>query len=300
MDQIYTITISVKDALTISGIPGATVTTSNGDNTTTSVLGVATFTSNYTTLIVSVGASGYGSRVVSFIVDRDRTETIYLTPLAAATNTSANTNIIYIPKQIEIVVVSYDPAGVIVPNASVTLTAIDNSLQADTQLETLYGINPIAANQLMNGTLIMHGYTDASGGVVFTILQSINYRATVIDPRDGVSYVAYLYPGMDPYTLWIGVNPIKNVTIPNAVYMNQTRLFVTQPDSGNITDNLIYKDLAGKTTSVTFIVKYASNGTVVYTATSAVTGTNPVYMNYTHPNIRGMGIYYGWNATKVV
>jgi PKD repeat protein len=300
MDQIFTVTFLIKDSSSHNGIPGAIVSLSNGDSTTTDLFGSANFSLNYSAIVASFAATGYQSRSISYVIDRDRIETIYLTAQAVTINTSANTNIVYVPKQIEITAMYYDPAGVVVPGAHVDLTAVANTLQADSQLQTLYGINPEAANQLMNGTLVMHGTTGSDGGIVFTILQSINYQAQVTDPKDSVVYTATLFPGSDPYTIWIGINPIKNVTIPNAVYMNQTRLFVTQPNAGNITDNLIYKDLSGKTTSVTFIVKYASNGTVAYTATSAVSGTNPVYMNYTHPNIRGMGIYYGWNASKIL
>jgi len=299
MEQVFTLAFLVKDSSNHNGITGATIQLSNGDSATTDLVGGANFSLNYSTVVATFSMTGYSSRQISYVVTADRTETVYLDPVVIPVNTTSNTNIVYVPKQVELTVVYYDPAGVVVPNAHVDLTAVANTLQADSQLETLYGINPNAANQLMNGTLVMHGNTDSSGGIVFTILQSINYQAQVTDPATGTVYTAMLFPGSDPYTVWIGTNPIKNQTPSNAAYMNQTRLFVTQPDAGNITDNLIYQDLSGKTTSVTFVVKYASNLSVAYTATQAVSGTNPVYMNYTHPNIRGMGIFYGWNATKV-
>jgi PKD repeat protein len=297
MDGIYTLTLNVKDSVTLGGIPGAVVATSNGDNTTTSVLGVATISTNYTALVVQVGASGYLSRAISYVVDRDRTETIYLTPITIVPTTVPNTNILYTPKQIEVVVVSYNPAGVVVNNASVTLEAVDNSLQADAQLETLYGINPIAANQLMNGTLIMHGLTDSGGGVVFTVLQSINYKATIVDPRDGKSYIAMLYPGMDPYTIWIGTSPLA-VNVTANTYLNTTKIFVTQPNVGNITMNMQYQNKLGTTTSVVFTVKHQNNLTTAYQTTIAGFGTSMVYANYTVPNVRGQGYFYGYNASR--
>ena len=297
MDQIYTLILNVKDATTLGGVPGATIMTSNGDNLTTSVLGVATISTNYTALVVQVGASGYLSRTISYVVDRDRTETIYLTPIVVVPTAVPNTNILYTPKQIELTVVSYDPAGVVVKNASVTLAAVANTLQADSQLETLYGINPIAANQLMNGTLLMHGLSDSSGGIVFTILQSINYKATVIDPRDGKTYIAMLYPGMDPYTIWIGTSPLAVNTTANT-YLNTTKLFVTQPDVANITMNMQYQNKLGTTTSVVFTVKYQNNLTTAYQTTIAGFGTSMVYANYTVPNVRGQGYFYLYNATR--
>jgi len=297
MDQIYTLILNVKDSVSLSGIPGATVATSNGDNLTTSVLGVATISTNYTALIVQVGASGYLSRTISYVVDRDRTETIYLTPIVVVPTAVPNTNILYTPKQVEVVIVSYDPAGVVVKNASVTLEAVANTLQADSQLETLYGINPIAANQLMNGTLVMHGLSDSSGGIVFTILQSINYKATVIDPRDGKTYIAMLYPGMDPYTIWIGTSPLAVNTTANT-YLNTTKLFVTQPNVANITMNMQYQNKLGTTTSVVFTVKYQNNLTTAYQTTIAGFGTSMVYANYTVPNVRGQGYFYLYNATR--
>jgi len=299
MDQIYTFTLNVKDSVSLSGIPGATVATSNGDNTTTSVLGVATISTNYTALVVQVGATGYYSRTISYVVDRDRTETIYLTPIVVVPTAVPNTNIIYTPKQIELTVVSYDPAGVVVKNASVTLAAVANTLQADSQLETLYGINPIAANQLMNGTLVMHGLTDSGGGIVFTVLQSINYAATIVDPRDGKTYTAMLYPGLDPYTIWIGTSPLAINTTAHT-YLNTTKIFITQPDVANVTMNMQYQNKLGTTTSVVFTVKYQNNLTTAYQTTIAGFGTSMVYANYTVPNVRGQGYFYGYNASRNV
>jgi hypothetical protein len=146
----------------------------------------------------------------------------------------------------------------------------------------------------------MDGETDSSGSIVFTVIQSIGYKARVTHPTTGVVYTSYLYPGSDPFIIWIGNNPIKNATAnpPRSESLNQTKLYLTQSDPGNVTNNLDYRDMSGRTTSVTFIVKYANNLTVAYQETKAVSGTTAVHMNWTHVNIRGQGYFFGYNATR--
>jgi len=213
------------------------------------------------------------------------------------TISTSQQNTWYTPKQISVVVMSYNTSTRVV-GANVTLVAIGTSLQDTGQLQTIYGVNPAAANQMVNGTLIMSSFTGGDGGTVFTVLGSIRYNAYVTDPVTGILYTVPLNPGLDPYIIWIGTNPLTITPSPQ-MYMNNTRLYFEQPDAGNVTLALRYQDTSGKTTNVRFIVKAAGNMTVIVDENLGNPGTGIVLANRTYPNILGDSYFWYYNATKV-
>jgi PKD repeat protein len=289
----FTVTLNIKDS-TNAPIPVVTVTDSNGQSYTTTN-GTAYFTEDAGTVVFYFAATGYTSKAMSYIVDEDATHTVQL---ATSSNIPLQQNTWYTPKQISITVVSYYPSGKKIPSANINLRAIGNSLQADSQLQTIYGINPDAANEMLNGTLIMNSTTDMEGVSVFTVLASINYVANVTDPSTGVVWTANINPGLDPYTIWIGDKP-NAVNTTEIDSLNQTKLWPSQPDVGNWTLNMQYRDISGKTTEVRFIVKTAGNLTEIYNVSLGNPGTSLVLANHTHRNIIGEGYYYYWKATRV-
>lgn len=295
MEARYTETFHITDSST--GLPIATVTlTDTAGATNTTIAGTGTLTEGFGPSTVTFVAAGYDSRAISYFFDSDATWDVQLT--ASSPATIKQQSIWYTPKQISITVVSYYPSGQKIPGAHIELRAIGNSLQADSQLQTIYGINPEAANQMLNGTLIMNSTTDMTGVAVFTVLASINYVATVTDPSTGRLWTTNINPGLDPYTIWIGDKPnVVNTTEIDS--LNQTRLWASQPDFGNWTLNMQYRDLTGKTTDVRFIVKAAGNLTEVYNVSLGNPGTSLVLANHTHKNIIGEGYYYYWKATRV-
>lgn len=224
---------------------------------------------------------------------------VNMSVLVRLDKSSSNQNLWYSPKQVAVSVVSYDPPGIPVPNASISLAAIGSSLQDNTQLQTLYGIKPEVANEMMNGTLLMNTFTGMDGAAVFSVLSSIRYTATVTDPKTSIAYSAVLHPGLDPYTIWIGTKPnAVNATALTAT--NQTRLWISQPDAGNVTLNMQYQDLTGYTTNVNFTVKTANNMTTIYEVSLGNPGISLVLANHTHRNIIGNGYYWYYNATRVI
>jgi PKD repeat protein len=208
-------------------------------------------------------------------------------------------NIWYSPKQISITIVSFNPAGVHQPNAKIYINVNGTSLQSITQLQTIFGISQTAANQMANGTLIMQGVTDGEGVGVFTIQSSLTYNCVVTDPNTGLNYSTQLFPGLDPYTIWIGQSAI-NQTGVNVVQaqLNNTALYTYQPDPSNVTDSLRYQDISGYTTDVLFIVKAAGNMTIMYQQDLGNPGTGVVLANWTHLNQRGQGYYFYYNASR--
>jgi len=212
----------------------------------------------------------------------------------------------YSPKQMGITAVYRDPAGIRIPNAPMTMRAIASSIPStattDTQqsLQLFYGINPTAANLMMNNTLLMSGITGGDGSASFTVLASISYQVNITDPKTGVVWSSDISPS-DPlgmYTVWVGNTPFAGASNTSINQLNQTKLYITQPDPGNVTFNLIYKDTSGSTSNLVFEIIAANNKTRVYGVDLGNPGTSIVLANYTLPNVIDNSYYFGYNATR--
>jgi PKD repeat protein len=294
MQAQYLQTFHITDSST--GLPIATVTlTDTAGSTNTTIAGTGILTEPFGATSVTFVATGYSSRAISYFFDSDATWDVQLTPVAPAT--IKQQSIWYTPKQISIAVVSYYPSGKKIPAAHIELRAVGNSLQADSQLQTIYGINPEAANEMLNGTLIMNSTTSMDGVAVFTVLASINYIASVTDPSTGRIWNAPINPGLDPYTIWIGDKP-NAINTTEIDSLNQTKLWAVKPNAGNWTMFMQYRDLTGRTTNVRFIIKSAGNLTEVYNVSLGNPGTSLVLANKTYTNNIGDAYYYYWVATR--
>jgi len=212
----------------------------------------------------------------------------------------------YTPKQIGITAMYRNPAGVPIINATIGLTAIESTLpntaglDQEQSLEKIYGINPTLANVMLNGTLIMSGNTGGDGSVGFTVLSSIGYLVEVTDPLTDIVWESTLYPS-DPaglYTMWVGESTLEAMANASINTMNATRMYLSEPDIGNVTMNLIFQDISGGTTNVLFEVYSANNMTLINRTDLGNPGTGILTANYTVPNVRGNGYYYGYNATR--
>jgi hypothetical protein len=292
MDQIYTFTLNIKDSVSLSGIPGAVVATSNGDNTTTSVLGVATISTNYTALVVQVGATGYGSRVISYVVDRDRTETIYLTPISPSPtpNTQANLNLLY-PHEVRIITV--DNNGNRLPGVTTSVVMLNTTTYGTNWWSFLYGISSSATP--MNGTTLS-GNTDGYGSIVFPMVGANLYRFTFSQPSTGISKTLDLYPDQSVYTFILATTataPILN----SGDYITQNLTVLDAPPLVYL--NMTYIDSYHTTSDVTFYVKW-SNLTPVYSKVfPSVAGSNQsVATSYGATNTKGAMYIWGFAANN--
>jgi len=212
----------------------------------------------------------------------------------------------YTPKQIGITAMYRNPAGVRIINATIALTAIASTLpntaglDQEQSLQYIFGINPMATNAMLNGTLIMSGNTGGDGSVAFSVVSSIGYLVEVTDPQTGVVWESTLYPS-DPaglYTIWVGESPFDAQANASINTMNATRMYLSEPDIGNVTMNLIFQDISGGTTNVLFEVYSANNMSLLSRTDLGNPGTGILTANYTVPNVRGNGYYYGYNATR--
>jgi PKD repeat protein len=261
MDQIFTLTLNIKDASTFNGIPGAVIQTSNGDNTTTDLFGVATFSMNYTAIVVQVGATGYYSRTISYVVDRDRDETIYLTAVAASGNNTVSTW--FIPRTVTLVCTDFwnNP----IPGLTISATP-QNFTAPEGWLETYYGV---PGSVSINGTTLSGtSGTDGSWAapMAAALLYQFSFTGSGITP-----YTETFYPSSDQYYIRIPTAGVFIVPTPAANYITYTLANITI-DSTHEFFNVTYQDTSGGTANITLNVSH-QNGTVLYSDTVSGFGT---------------------------
>ena len=292
MDPEFTLTINFVDSVTNLPIPVVTVIDTNGNNATTST-GQFVGTYNYGAVVLYFLSSGYTSQSASYVVDSNRVETVQLTK---STTPSATTW--YTPKTVafSIVDVYGNKLSGATMNAQYNSTTLPNGLS---DLINNYGMNTIAANNALNGTLIMTGSTDSMGVVVFTMMSTIKYDITVTYGGNTNTYS--FYPQESSYQLKFIV-AVATDNIWNDLYANgNTKVWATEPDPANVTFRWSFQDMTSLTTRIDFYLKDADLNSTVYqtNVTSPVAGS--IYqLNYTVPNTRGKN-YIAWgNYTRNV
>ena len=88
--------------------------------------------------------------------------------------------------------------------------------------------------------------------------------------------------------------------MPSYACLANTRLWTSEPDKYHINLNLKYQDICGLTTDVRFIVKSAKDLKVIYDQDLGNPGTGVVNASYTVENIRGVGYFWNYNATREI
>ena len=287
----YTLALEIRDNdhalitqnvnIETSGIDTDTYNTSSGK---------INITTDYGLLTVYVTSADYYGRYETYVTDHDQTDTIYLTQIPE----QGKMNTWYTPHQVRFTVI--DQYGAPVQNSTVSANAI-NATIPDIWLQTMYGINPEAANDMLNGTLIMQGVTSTDGAIVFTMHGSIRYNINIIDPATGALFSTSVMPIGADYP--IRTSPFAFPQVSNSTYSKiaNTTLTFSEPNSSYTTLGLIYQDTSGSTTSLKFYVTAVHNRTVVYSADLGNPGTAVRYANFTLRNERGY--QYIWNYTAV-
>lgn len=276
MDQIYTVTISVKDELTRLAIPSATVITSTGDSATTNLVGTVTFSMNYTVLLVTVGKSGYSTRSVSYIVDRDRNVTIYMTPINDGGSASSFTNWAA-THYVEFRVRSW--TGAPVKNVNITATYVETS----GPLDWIYSWAGVPTNVSVQNTT-MFGHTGDDGVVTFLMVPSVQYE--VIAQKTGeVDESMTVYPQDDYYNIWVGGGANASNMYSSGYNELDVIKFSTNGTEINSTHGRIhveYIDLLSQTTSATVFVNQSTSVGNTTTETTVASYTSTAAGNFTY------------------
>ena len=292
MTQRAILTIVFKDSATNDIIPVVTVVDSNG-YTETTVNGIYTHTYDYGTVILYFASAGYRSKSASYLISADRSETVLLVPNTASTSTTW-----YTPRTVafSIVDVYGNKLSGATMNAHYNSTTLPNGIS---DLINNYGMNDNAANDALNGTLIMSGVSDSMGVVVFTMMSTIKYDITV--SYGGNTNTYSFYPQQANYQLKFIVAASAD-NIWSDLYANgNTKVWATEPDIGNVTFWWSFQDMTALTTRIDFYLKDMDLNTTVYTTNVVSPIAGGIYqLNYTVPNVRGKN-YMAWeNYTRGV
>ena len=289
----YVLNLTITDATTGLVIPSVQAIDHLGVTHTTST-GTFTLTYSYSTVVLALSSTGYASKYVSYVMDDDRTETATMT---AETETSTSTW--YTPHQVRFVILnSY---GAPVPSLTVNAVADGNTLPSDDDLRNMYGINPIAANEMLNETLIMTGPTGTDGAIVFTMHGSIGYNISMTNPVSGDLFAIYLMPLDNQYNIWMNTGTLLGTNPEDSVYLalQNTTLWFAEPNASYIRLGVNYTDISGKTSNVYWYIKCQNNGTVVYSKDLGNPGTSKVWDYRDIVNQRGYTWVWNYTATRL-
>ena len=291
----YTLTIHFTDANTGAAIPVVTVLDSNMVTVTTAN---ATFIGSYpySTIAETYSATGYSAKQISYIMDSNQEYTVQLTPVTVTTNSNT---VWYVPKTVEFHVV--DNAGNYLTGANVTghfnsSTTLPGGLS---NLLTFYGMNQNAANDAANGTLIMNGYADSMGNIVFTMLSTLNYDVYVT--YGGVTNYYTIHPQSTNYELRFMGAAVPDYSLQTCLYANgHTYTSASSDYLGNFTMGFSYQDTCSKTTAIDYYVVLQNTGAQVYTYHQAPVTSGIYVLNYTVSNVRGNNYEWFENYTRSV
>lgn len=296
MDEIYSLHLTFKDASTLADIPVVTVTDNYNDTTVTTV-GTAFLQYNYSTVVIYAVSTGYYGRSQSYLINRDRVETFYLTPETATANVSSQTVTYYSPWQVRIRIL--DSYGVPLENATVTANYVASTLPSTNTswLVSAYGVEPITAGEMVNSSIAMAGVTDSNGGLSFTMFKSIQYTLAITNTTAGVSATKTLYPTDQEYIIRVATSSqIAGTNTLEAMQNTSLPVYVLNATAYNL--SAIYHDTTGRTSNVMFYVKWR-NGTIIHQYDMGNPGTSAVSYNYTiiNPGI-GTEVIWMYNATR--
>ena len=295
MTSQYTLTINFVDSSTNMAIPVVKVVNAADGTSVNTTTGVYTGTFGYSTVVLYCYSDGYTAKSVSYVVTGNLVETVQL---VASQSTTSSTTTWYTPKTVAFTLV--DVYGNKLTGA--TMNAHYNSTTLPSGVSDLlnnYGMNANAANDALNGTLIMSGSTDSMGVVVFTMMSTIKYDITV--SYGGNTNTYSFYPQEPQYQLKFIV-PVATDNIWNDLYENgNTKVWATEPDTSNVTFHWSFQDMTSLTTKIDFYLKDVDLNTTVYTTNVSLPVAGNIYqLNYNVTNTRGKN-YIAWeNYTRNV
>jgi PKD repeat protein len=220
--------------------------------------------------------------------------------IIVSTSQSQTQQVQYTPKQTTFRVLDKNDNPIIGAQVNATFNQSTLPSTAITWLVSNYGMNTEAANEAMNGTLIMSGITDSTGAITYTMQSSFGYDVNVI--YQGTLY-HFMVSGRDNYYLLrisSGAYTSPEDTYNSYANTTNSTLTFSEPDVNNITMGIDYYDASGLTDNLIFTIKLLSNNTVMYTTSQPIAGATRVIINQTYPNIRGQQWQWYYDAHRTV
>lgn len=236
----YTLTLNIFDASTGAPIIASVsvVTTGADMNTYTTSTGSVNISSAYGLLYVTAASSGYITGTDSWLMDRDRTETISLYTASPTQGQQIFTS----PHNVKFFVRTV--LGTPVINATVNATYVESSGPLDWLFNWL-GVPTSSGVDVQNTTL--SGHTGLDGSITFTMVEVVQYNVEAFSDYGDASMK--IYPKDDEYTIWLGnlsgaqffehgANPLDVVRVNVTAYEHNStagRVDVVYSDSLNQT-----------------------------------------------------------------
>lgn len=240
----FLLTVTVKDADTLANLHNATISLSDGQESTQNP---ATFTADYGPYTITAAAGGYYPQTQSAYLDKPgtTTATVLLTAKPEPVPPPEMPN--YPPHNVKFTIQTL--LGTPIPGVSVTAQGIQQTPSTNI-IERLLGINMTSTpinSELMSGT------TDTNGEINFMMIEVVKYRIILLKP-DTVDQTLEIYPKEDTYPIIIST--AGGPLLPDAgdalrdIHINVTTS--TEGDTGHI--HIDYNDTTRKTTSLTIQV----------------------------------------------
>ena len=240
----YLLTVTVKDGDTLANVQNATISLSDGQESTTNP---ATFTVDYGPYTISAAAGDHYPTTQTAYLDKPgtTTATILLTAKVPTPTPPEMPN--YPPHNVKFTVQTI--FGTPIPGVNVTAQGIQQTPSTNI-IERLLGINMTSTPI---NTELMSGTTDTNGEINFMMVEAVKYRISLYKP-DVVNQTLEIYPKEDTYPIIIST--AGGPLLPDAGdALRDIRINVTtstEGDTGHI--HIDYNDTTRKTTGLSIQV----------------------------------------------
>lgn len=236
----HTLTVTVKDADTLANIQNATISLSDGQESTQNPV---TFTVDYGTYTITTAAGGYYPASQYQYVDHPGTSSATVLMTAHPEPTPAPEYPNYPPHNVRFHCIN-DYGG---PLANVTLSAA--YLETTTPWSWFTDLLGIPSSVSINETTL-NGTTGTDGSIVFSMVETVQYALTAHDPASNLTVNFTLYPQETQYTIQFRTRPAASAeTYP--IYILEA---VPLEGDTQVSLRLAYKDRDNATTSLSFWV----------------------------------------------
>ncbi len=281
----HSLTVIVKDGDTLANVQNATISLSDGQESTSNPV---TFNVDYGPYTITAAAGGYYPQTQSAYLDKPGTTTATVLMTAKPEPIPPPEMPNYPPHNVKFSVMTL--LGTPIPGVNVTAQGIQQTPSSNI-LERLLGINMTSTPI---NTELMSGTTDTNGEINFMMVEAVKYQITIKKPGV-VDQTLEIYPKEDTYPIIIST--AGDPLLPDAgdalrdIHINVTTS--TEGDIGHI--HIDYNDTTCKTTSLS--IQVTQQNTTDSSAPEDVIATYTVAndANVTHtfdlPNYKGQSFF---------
>ncbi len=281
----HSLTVIVKDGDTLANVQNATISLSDGQESTSNPV---TFNVDYGPYTITAAAGGYYPQTQSAYLDKPgtTTATVLLTARPEPVPPPEMPN--YPPHNVKFTVQTL--LGTPIPGVNVTAQGIQQTPSTNI-IERLLGINTTSTpitTELMSGT------TDTNGEINFMMIEAVKYQITIKKPGV-VDQTLEIYPKEDTYPIIIST--AGGPLLPDAgdplrdIHINITTS--TEGDIGHI--HIDYNDTTRKTTSLSIQVtqQNATDSSAPEDVIATYTVANDANVTHTFdlPNYKGQSFF---------